>query len=100
MKDYPPSVDNNEILFNNAKNLLRNAMNISNLNGGLRERMVEKIAREQAKLESVFRLCLLEDKKTVDDLDRIMTRKRWTEELPNLKKLGIYDNFGINDIKL
>lgn len=100
MINYPPSMDNHEILFNNAKNLLKNAMNTANLNGGLRERMSEKIAREQSKLEAVFRLCLLENKRSIEDLDRIMTRKRWTEELPNLKRLGIYDNFGINDIKI
>ncbi|RCK57295.1 hypothetical protein Cantr_06879 [Candida viswanathii] len=100
IKDFASSVNNREVLFNNAKNLLRNAMNISNLNGGLRERMAEKISREQCKLEAVFRLCLLEDKRSVEDLERIMTRKRWTQELPNLKKLGIYDGFGINEIPL
>ncbi|KAL6454151.1 hypothetical protein SBY92_003610 [Candida maltosa Xu316] len=96
--DYPTSVNNHQVLFNNSKNLLKNAMNIANLNGGLRERIIEKIHREQCKLEAVFRLCLLEGKTSIEELDKIMTRPRWTVELPNLKKLGIYDGFGINDI--
>lgn len=98
IKNYSQSVNNHLILMTNCKNLLKNAINIASLNGGLRERMMVKVNREQCKLEAVFRLCILENKTSVEELDRAMTRNKWVNELPNLKKLGLYDDFGLNKI--
>ena len=98
INNYSSSVNNHLVLMTNCKNLLKNAINIANLNGGLRERMMVKINREQCKLEAVFRLCILENRTSIEELDKVMTRNKWVNELPNLKKLGLYDDFGLNKI--
>lgn len=98
INNYSSSVNNHLVLMTNCKNLLKNAINIASLNGGLRERMMVKINREQCKLEAVFRLCILENRTSIEELDKVMTRNKWVNELPNLKKLGLYDDFGLNKI--
>ncbi|KAF6070919.1 hypothetical protein FOB64_001982 [Candida albicans] len=98
INNYSSSVNNHSVLMTNCKNLLKNAINIANLNGGLRERMMVKINREQCKLEAVFRLCILENRTSIEELDKVMTRNKWVNELPNLKKSGLYDDFGLNKI--
>lgn len=73
-------------------------MNISNTTGGLRERITEKLQREKRKAEAVMRLCMLENKSSLQELDSILGRQKWTAELPNLSKLGYFDAFGISNI--
>ena len=42
INNYSSSVNNHLVLMTNCKNLLKNAINIASLNGGLRERMMVK----------------------------------------------------------
>ncbi|EGW30411.1 uncharacterized protein SPAPADRAFT_68513 [Spathaspora passalidarum NRRL Y-27907] len=89
---------NRDVLLQNVKNLLKSAMNIANSNGGLRERVSEKLQRDKKKSEAVFRLCLVENKTTIDELDKIMTRRRWVKEVPGIQKLGYYNQFGVQNL--
>lgn len=91
---------NGEVIFKNSKTFLKNAMNFANTSGGLRERAGEKLTREYRKLQAVIRLCLLEGKTSVQELDTIMGRQRWQGELPNLVRLGYFTKFGINSIQV
>lgn len=87
-----------EVLLKNAKTLLKNAMKMAETTGGLREKATEKLGREKRRSEIVLRLCLLEQKISTTELDSIMGRTRWTAELPLLKELDIYGNWGIHKI--
>lgn len=98
LTNYEPAMKNSSVLFKNAKVFCKSAMNIANTSGGLRERALEKSLREQKKLDAVFRMCLLENKISLGELDQIMTRENWVDQVPNILKLGYYDNFGINQI--
>ncbi|KAI5964448.1 hypothetical protein KGF57_000940 [Candida theae] len=91
VKYYEPSVRNESALLQNCKTLLKSSMNIANSSGGLRERAIEKIDREKKLSESVFRLCLVDGKTSVSDLDEIMTRPRWMREYTQLKKVDVYE---------
>ncbi|KAG7660859.1 uncharacterized protein J8A68_005676 [[Candida] subhashii] len=97
---YEPAEKNKEVLVNNCRNLLKSAMNIANSNGGLRELAMEKLQREKKKSESVFRLCLIENKSSIEELDKILTRKRWINEVNGIKRLGYYDVSGIQTLSL
>lgn len=98
LTSYEPAVKNSNILLGNAKTFLKSAMNIANTAGGLRERAIEKTQREKRKAEAVMRLCLLEGKSSVGELDQILGRSRWPKELANLRALGYFASFGANDI--
>ncbi|ODV81885.1 uncharacterized protein CANTADRAFT_19490 [Suhomyces tanzawaensis NRRL Y-17324] len=90
---------NQQILLQNTKTLLKNAMNISNTPGGLRERVAEKLQREKKKVDAVIRMCVLEKKTSVQELDSILGRAKWTNELPSIQRLGYYDGFGVQGIQ-
>lgn len=98
--NFPAAKKNQAVLERNSKNLLKNALNISNINGGLRERADEKLLREKKKAELAMRLCVLEGKSSISDLDSIIGRARWPDELKDLRQLGIYKSFGVNDIAI
>ncbi|CUM47659.1 unnamed protein product [Debaryomyces tyrocola] len=98
LQNYEPALKHKVVLFQNCKTFLKNAMNISNTTGGLRERITEKLQREKRKAEAVMRLCILEHKSSLQELDSILGRQKWTAELPNLSKLGYFDAFGISNI--
>ncbi|RLV96694.1 Uncharacterized protein JA1_000098 [Spathaspora sp. JA1] len=97
--DLEISSRNRDVLLTNVRNLLKSAMNIANSNGGLREKITEKLQREKKKSQAVFRLCLVENRISVEELDQIMTRKRWTIELPAIQKLGYYNQFGVQNLQ-
>lgn len=93
IKEYEPSAKNQAALLQNCRTLLKSSMNIANTSGGLRERAIEKLDREKKLGEAVFRLCLLEGKTSLEELDEIMTRPRWTREYQELKNVECYDEF-------
>lgn len=96
--NYEPAIKNQQILFQNCKTFLKSAANIANTSGGLRERAAEKLLREKRKVEAVLRLCVLENKTTIQELDNIIGRQRWVVELPYLSEMGYFKNFGIDQI--
>lgn len=100
LQNYEPASKHKDVLFQNCKTFLKNAMNIANTTGGLRERITEKLQREKRKSEAVMRLCILENKSSLQELDSILGRQKWTTELPNLSKLGYFEAFGISNIVL
>lgn len=89
-----------EVLLKNVNTLLRNALQVTNTTGGLRERVTERLEREKKKSGAALRLCILEKKITLSELDRIIGRKKWLEELPELVKLRFFKRFGIEDIPM
>ncbi|KAI5963084.1 uncharacterized protein KGF55_002876 [Candida pseudojiufengensis] len=91
MIDFETSMKNKDIYLTNCKNLLKSAMNLSNTSGGLRERAIEKMNRDKKKYQSVFRLCLIENKISIEELDKIMTRNKWIKEYTELSKINTYD---------
>ncbi|KAK6460801.1 hypothetical protein DFJ63DRAFT_241962 [Scheffersomyces coipomensis] len=97
--NFEPAQKNSTVLLNNAKTLLKNAMTLANTPGGLRERVSEKLQREKKKVDSVLRLCILEGKTSISELDTILGRNKWINELPNLIKLGYFESFGILNIE-
>lgn len=100
IENYEPAIKNQQILLNNSKTFLKNAVNIANQSGGLRERISEKLLREKRKVDAVLRLCLIEGKITNQELDKIIGRVRWVNELPGLVKTGIFKKFGIENIEI
>lgn len=98
IKGYEQAEKNQEILITNAKTLLKNAMTIANTNGGLRERVSEKLQREKKRVDAVIRMCLLENKRSISELDSILGRDRWVSEIPVIKDLGYYSAFGVDGI--
>lgn len=88
-----------ELLIKNAKTLLRNAMSMAEATGGLRERAIEKLQREKRKSEIVFRLCLLEQKTSVAELDSILGRERWVPEFQAVRELRFYSKWGVDEIR-
>ncbi|KAI5969852.1 hypothetical protein CANMA_001142 [Candida margitis] len=99
IKDFAPSVKNQAALLQNSRTLLKSCMNIANTSGGLRERAIEKLDREKKLSEAVFRLCLIEGKTSLQELDQIMTRPRWLREYKEIKKLELYNGY-LNQIPL
>ena len=97
---YEPSEKNKQVLLQNSKTLLKNAMTLANTPGGLRERVAEKLQREKKKVDAVLRMCVLEGKSTIDELDTILGRNKWINELPTLKRLAYFEQFGINNIEV
>lgn len=93
IKDYEPSMKNQAALLQNSRTLLKSSMNIANTSGGLRERAIEKLDREKKLSEAVFRLCLLEGKTSLEELDQIMTRPRWLREYKETKRIDIYNEY-------
>lgn len=97
---YEPSEKNQQVLLQNCKTLLKNAMTLANTAGGLRERASEKLQREKKKIDAVIRMCVLENKTSIDELDTILGRTRWINEMPTLKRLAYFEPFGINNIEI
>lgn len=98
--NYDPAVKHQQVLLNNAKTFLKSAVNVANQSGGLRERATEKVLREKRKVDAVLRLCLIENKITITELDNIIGRSRWVNELPNLMRTGYFKQFGIESIEI
>ncbi|CAH2352190.1 hypothetical protein CLIB1423_06S00804 [[Candida] railenensis] len=98
--NYDPAIKHQQVLLNNAKTFLKSAVNVANQSGGLRERATEKMLREKRKVDAVLRLCLIENKITVTELDNIIGRSRWANELPNLMRTGYFKRFGIESIEI
>lgn len=94
------SENTREVLLKNVNTLLRNALQVVNSTGGLRERVTERLEREKKKSGAALRLCILEKKITLPELDRIIGRRKWVEELPDLVKLRFFKRFGIEDIPM
>ncbi|CAK9440155.1 uncharacterized protein LODBEIA_P42550 [Lodderomyces beijingensis] len=90
--DFPNSASHASQLVQNVKILLKAAANLANTSGGLRERQTEKINRDTKLSEAIFRLCLIEGKSSIDELDQIMTRPRWIKQVPEIRNLGYYDS--------
>ncbi|KAG7826022.1 hypothetical protein KL909_000074 [Ogataea angusta] len=79
------------LLATNANKLLRNAITYSQQSGGLRESVLEKLARRKKLKEASTRLCILEGKTSIEELDKIVGRPFWPQELHELGDLGIYN---------
>lgn len=94
------SVNNKSVLLQNSKTFLKSALNISNSPGGLREPISDKLFREKKKAEAATRLCILEGKTSIKELDSIIGRKRWVREIRELLGLGYFDSFGIQGIRI
>lgn len=82
-----------QVLLNNAKAFLKNAMNLAKLSGGIREKVVEKAQRERRRFEAVSRLCLLEGKSSGQELDSILGQNTWQEDLANYRDLWYFQAF-------
>lgn len=98
--DIDVAKKNAEVIFKNSKTFLKNAMNLANTSGGLRERASEKLTREYRKVQAVIRLCLLEGKTSIQELDTILGRHRWQAQLPGLVNLGFFEKFGTRSIQV
>lgn len=94
------SVNNKNVLLQNSKAFLKSALNISNSPGGLREPISDKVFREKKKTEAATRLCILEGKSSIEELDSIIGRKRWVREIRELIGLSYFDAFGIRNIHI
>lgn len=81
------------ILLQNAKVFLKNGMMLANTSSGLREKISEKALRNHRKVECVLRMCILEGKTSVFELDSILGPSIWRRHLRELKKLDYFDDF-------
>lgn len=97
---YEPAAQHRRVLFANCQNFLKNASTLASQSGGLRERALEKQQRHKSKIDAVLRLCILEGKTSVGELDAILGRSRWVSELPNLVRMGYFRQFGIDLIEI
>lgn len=80
----------NTVLLNNAKAFLKNGMNLAKQSGGIREMALEKMQRETRRLEAISRMCVLENKTSVAELNSIMGEGRWEREMQQLRELWYY----------
>lgn len=96
--DLEQAIKNQELLTTNAKNFLKLSINTSNISGGLREVARDKLQRQKKLLESKVRLSLIDGKNSVKELDQLVNRNKWIEELSELEKLEYYDKFGIDSL--
>lgn len=83
---------NCEILRNNCKNLLKNALIYSKKSGGIRESVSGKLTRSKRQREAAMRLCILEQKPQ-EDWNKIIGEKYWPIELNTLKDIEAYRIF-------
>lgn len=84
---------NSQVLFNNAKAFLKNAMNLAKTTGGIRERAIEKWQRESRRFEAVSRLCVLEGKLDPQELNAIMGEGAWEEYMAGYKEFWYFQRF-------
>lgn len=84
---------NSQVLLNNAKAFLKNAMNLAKVSGGLREMAVEKAQRERRRYEAVSRLCVLEGKTLPEELNSILGSGMWEEDLAGYRELWYFHKF-------
>lgn len=96
--DCQQARNNQNLLLSNATNFVKNAINFSNVSGGLREVASDKLQRLKKLADAKLRLCLLQQKTSIDELDQIVGRNRWVRELNELMKLEYYDKFGVQFI--
>lgn len=92
--DIDQAKENQELLLKNAQILLKNAIKFANVSGGLREVVCDKLCRQKKLIDAKLRLCLLEKKTSVEELNEIVGRNKWVKELGELIKLEYYDKFG------
>lgn len=83
--DYIKSVENRDLLKQNIISLLKNGLNLSKTNCGLREKVLDRFKREKLARECVIRLV-------------IMTNDDFTEE-DVIRNLGKYHNQEIRDLR-
>lgn len=81
--------NNREVLVRNAKTLLKSAMLYAKTSGGLRERALEKLARQAQLAEAVARMGMLEGKLALE-MDQIMGVGKWQKVVQEILVLGIY----------
>lgn len=84
---------NSQVLFNNAKAFLKNAMNLAKVSGGIREKAIEKAQRERRRYEAVSRLCVLDNKTSPEELNTILGQGSWEEELASYRELWYFQPF-------
>lgn len=82
-----------QVLVNNAKAFLKNAMNLAKASGGIRETQVEKLERERRRIEAVLRLAVLEGK-TPDEMNAIMGPGRWEADVREYADLWYFPSSG------
>ncbi|ODV86395.1 hypothetical protein CANARDRAFT_211796 [[Candida] arabinofermentans NRRL YB-2248] len=83
------------ILQTNYKNLLKNSLTISQQSGGIRESQSDKLVRQKRQKESLIRLCLVDNKTTPEELDKIVGPGYWEQELSEISELAIYAKFNV-----
>lgn len=84
---------NAQLLFNNSKAFLKNAMNLAKVSGGIRETAVERSRRERCRYEAVSRLCLLEGKTSEQELNSIMGSGMWEADMASYGELWYFQKF-------
>lgn len=90
---HEPSRQHEAILFQNSKTFLKSAINVASSSGGLREKITEKLARNQKRVEGMLRLCALEGRNSPDELVRLLGRGTWKNQVPILLQLDYYEKF-------
>ena len=84
--------ESQEVLQNNSRNLLRNALIYSKKSGGIRESIGGKLTRKKRQREAAMRLCLLEGK-TQEDWNQIVGERYWPQELQIIGELETYKRY-------
>lgn len=90
---HEQAVQHADVLLNNSKAFLKNAMNLAKVSGGIREKAVEKAQRERKRYEAVSRLCVLEGKTDPADLNSILGPGNWESEVANYHDLWYFHRF-------
>jgi hypothetical protein len=90
--DITEARQNQTILQNNCKNLLKNALIFSKKSGGIRESISGKLTRKKRQREAAMRLCLLEGK-SQDEWNIIVGEKYWPIELKTISDIDAYKRF-------
>lgn len=92
MLEIDEAIKNREMLRNNCKNLLKNALIYSKKSGGIRESMSGKLTRSKRQREAAMRLCIIEQKPQ-EDWNKIIGEKYWPIELDALTDIEAYKKF-------
>lgn len=82
-----------QVLMYNAKAFLKNCMNLAKVSGGIRETAVEKAQRERRRYEAISRLCVVEGKTSVEELNSILGRGKWEDDLASYRELWYFHRF-------
>lgn len=92
--DLESSVKNREILRQNTVNLLKNGLNMSNTNCGLRETVSDRLRREKLRRECLIRLVVLtRDSFGEPDLIRNLGADHYLNEVEDLKSNELYRSY-------